>query len=287
METSAWRVVVLADNGSVKPYAPLMTRKLAQQLQEEIGVKTIPASLAHSGRIPVDRLNGQPVALVKPLLQELSMSGIEEVIILPFMLASGGAIHRKLAAEVEIASNSFAETKFELAQAILSDSDQNPHPIVPMFVEHIESTIQEKSLDRPRVILVDHGSPRRESADLRNSVGKQLKDSLGERIEGLIAASMERRPGAEYDFNEPMLKKVLEESAEERKTIVLARLFLQPGKHSGKKGDVDEICEEVFRRFPEFEIHHAPRVFLQKNLIHLLKIRYKEITKLQQSPSDQ
>ena len=53
----------------------------------------------------------------------------------------------------------------------------------------------------------------------------------------------ERREGAEYDFNDPLLESLLSEVAENGcREVVLAQLFLSPGRHAGKGGDLDEIC---------------------------------------------
>ena len=70
----------------------------------------------------------------------------------------------------------------------------------------------------------------------------------------MTGCSMERREGAEYDFNEPMLENLIRQggfvspqaSAAESSAgldLVIAPLFLLPGKHAGAGGDIAEIIE--------------------------------------------
>jgi hypothetical protein len=52
---------------------------------------------------------------------------------------------------------------------------------------------------------------------------------------------MERREGAEYDFNEPLLEHALQNAKGE---AVILMLFLLPGRHAGGDGDVATIAQE-------------------------------------------
>ena len=52
----------------------------------------------------------------------------------------------------------------------------------------------------------------------------------------VIASSMERRSGAEYDFNEPLLESVLERP--ELDSVIVSLLFFSEGRHAGPDGDI-------------------------------------------------
>jgi hypothetical protein len=85
---------------------------------------------------------------------------------------------------------------------------------------------------------------------VRAAVVAQLRRALrGRNVHAVLGASMERRAGPEYDFNEPMLESVLGtptlRAAPKGGAVVLAMLFLQPGKHAGSGGDVDEIVAQA------------------------------------------
>jgi sirohydrochlorin ferrochelatase len=59
---------------------------------------------------------------------------------------------------------------------------------------------------------------------------------------GVVACSMERRAGAEYDFCEPLLAGVLRSPrARAARLVIVALLFISPGKHAGPGGDIAEI----------------------------------------------
>ena len=59
------------------------------------------------------------------------------------------------------------------------------------------------------VVVVDHGSPTKIVADIRNDVTDQVEKILGNEISNISPASMERRPGDKYIFNDPLLEVAL------------------------------------------------------------------------------
>lgn len=89
---------------------------------------------------------------------------------------------------------------------------------------------------RPTVVLVDHGSPIPEVAAVRNYLAGQLSALLAEEAERVTFASMERRDGDEYRFNEPLLETLLAAPELAGREVVLAMLFLSPGRHAGEGG---------------------------------------------------
>jgi hypothetical protein len=91
------------------------------------------------------------------------------------------------------------------------------------------------------VLLCDHGSPIPEVTACRNALAASLRQELGLKPEELIACSMERREGAEYDFNEPLLEHALQDA---KGDAVILMLFLLPGRHAGPDGDVATIAKE-------------------------------------------
>ena len=73
---------------------------------------------------------------------------------------------------------------------------------------------------------------------------------------------MERRPGPEYDFNGPLLQDLLEELARENElvNIAISMLFISPGRHAGKGGDIAGICDQAMQHHPGLTIHISPLV---------------------------
>lgn len=86
---------------------------------------------------------------------------------------------------------------------------------------------------------------------------------------------MERRPGAEFDFNGPLLADVLEDlaRADSGGPVILARLFLAPGRHAGPGGDIAQICAALAEAHPSFRIHPTALVGEHPGLIAILADR--------------
>lgn len=268
-------VCILVDNGSIRRDAVLFTRKIAEGLASKLSCSVIAASLAHSDQIPPINLHGRSVPLLEELLKKFGESSeIQKVVILPFMLVTGGAIFQKVEACVGAFANEYAETNFVLRDALISGDCLRDVRIIGMLVDSINAVIDTHALKLSHVVLVDHGSPYVRSIEVRNYVAKEIEKELKNRVQAVIPSSMERRSGEAYDFNEPLLKQALIGLTDS--TVILARLFLQPGRHNGKKGDVDEICRNVILEDPGLRIFETERVFKQKKLILLLEDRYKE-----------
>ena len=269
----------MVDNGSLRPEAGLMTRRLARLLSNEIGIPVIAASQAHSNRIPAEALEGKPIPLLEVLLNRICpLPNLREVCVIPLLLVTGGVIYQKIESRVLKFSEMYPHLTFSMTEALVSESDPADEGIVGMVYEQVRATIERHLLVEPRVILVDHGSPDPTGAQTRNHVAERLTRLLGNTVERVVPSSMERRHGSEYDFNEPLLEKALEESAQNGLgNIVLARLFLQPGRHNGKRGDIEQICLSVSSRFPSMRIYNLPAVFSEKQLVQLLKRRLSQL----------
>ena len=92
--------------------------------------------------------------------------------------------------------------------------------------------------------MVDHGSPVPEVTKIRDLSGTRLAEALGQRVEKVVACSMERREGEAYDFNEPTWESAIENAKGEGvESLILSYLFLFPGRHAGPGGDIDQICQ--------------------------------------------
>jgi len=123
------------------------------------------------------------------------------------------------------------------------------------------------------VVLVDHGSPRREVTALRDRLGPELARRLGGQIDVRVA-SMERREGPEFDFNEPLLERALRDPSLPAGPLVVAMLFLSPGRHAGPGGDVVEICEAAEAERPGLRAHRTDLVGSHPGVTELLADRF-------------
>jgi len=107
-----------------------------------------------------------------------------------------------------------------------------------------------------RILLCEHGSPSKDVHAVREAVAPRLAAALATRgvnVASVRGCAMERKPGDAYAFSEPMLARALpdavadasasaEAGAGEGVRVVLALMFLLPGKHAGVGGDVAKIA---------------------------------------------
>ena len=86
---------------------------------------------------------------------------------------------------------------------------------------------------------------------------------------------MERRGGDEYDFNEPLLENLLGSSGFERDVIV-AMLFISPGRHAGPAGDIAEICKSSEATLPGLKTYMSDLFASHPKSLQVLEKRYKQ-----------
>ena len=245
-----------------------------------MGIPTVAVSLAHSDRIPIGKLNGQPVPILEPFLESLADSPrLKKIYVIPLMMVNGGAIYTKLAESI----NSFRKQNpvkvIALGGTLVNRLESVPVSVPAIIAKGVESEIRRVGLDGPEVLIVDHGSPFPVAAEVRNWVASEVGRLLPKGIvQSVLGASMERRDGARYDFNEPLLQYAIEDCANRGvRDVLVAKMLIQPGKHSGKKGDIDQIVEAVSDECPRTRVHVLRQVFQQKDLVSLLTIRLREL----------
>jgi sirohydrochlorin ferrochelatase len=107
--------------------------------------------------------------------------------------------------------------------------------LVTIVANRIRATISARRLARPAVVVVDHGGPAAASAALRDQIAASVRIALGDEIGPLNSASME---GA----HPPLLAPQLDAEGFAHRDVIVAPLFLSPGRHAGPDGDIAQIC---------------------------------------------
>ena len=233
--TSA-RHILLTDNGSLEPGSTLQLRRIAAELAERVGEAVEPVSLAHSDKIPAERLEGRPAERFDAALDWALAGGVEEVLAVPLFIGPSLAIMRWVPAMLEERRARYPRARLRQAPPLYVPGERR---VAEILADHVREQIGAGV--RPRVAMVDHGSPAREVTDVRNAIAEQVKERLGDAVTEVAACSMERREGAEYDFNEPLLARLLTRPGWTDGPLVIALLFIAPGKHAGPAGDVAQI----------------------------------------------
>ena len=228
-------IVALIDNGSLEVAATLNLRTVAAELTLKVGVPVHPVSWKHSDRIPLANLDGDAAAwTLKPWMAAKLAAGERDFVFVPFFISPQGAIGSALRQDLESLQNPAAPFRFTFTSS-LAEAE-----VIPKIIAaRIRQTIEIATLTAPPVIVVDHGGPSPASAALRNHIAAAVRALLGPLIGPLTAASME---GGEHPHNLPLLADQLRAPGSNTGDVIVALLFLSPGRHAGAGGDIAQIC---------------------------------------------
>jgi sirohydrochlorin ferrochelatase len=225
------------DNGSLEPESTLQLRRIAAELDARLLCRVDPVSLAHSAKVPLDALNGRSAELFEAAVDRGWREGVNDFLVLPLFVGPSHGIIRHVPALLAERKKKHAAFRSRVAPPLFVPGETR---LAGILVDHIRE--QFAPGDRPRVAIVDHGSPNPEVTEVRNIVATQVRELLGDEVREVKACSMERREGAEYDFNDPLLENLLTEPGWNSEAVVIGMLFIAPGRHAGQDGDVIQIC---------------------------------------------
>jgi len=268
--------VLLVDNGSLEPAATLSLRGLAERLGAVIERVVLPVSLLHSSAIAPERLDGRAAEILEPALRGLAAAGVGEVVVVPLFLGPSGALTDYLPERVRHLRKTWPGLRVRVAPCLVDAARPQDTRVAAMLAERVRESAKSAGFTRPAVAVVDHGSPQRSVNAVRELVTEQVRVLLGGWARMVAACSMERRTGAEYDFNEPLLERLLDAPEFAMGEVVVAQLFLQPGRHAGPGGDVEKICAAAMKKNPGTKIAITEPLASHPGLVEVLKERVKE-----------
>jgi len=266
----------LFDNGSLRPASTLSLRHTAALLSEKLDTSVQAVSLLHSSAVPKEELGGTAAELLEPaLLSWLDRNPEGRAVLLPLFFGPSGALVDYVPERLQSVRLKFPQAEIRLARSLV-DPGETDTRIAQALAEAAKQTIQLHALRRPKVVLVDHGSPQHRVATVRNHLGSQVKALLGEEIAEFRVASMERRPGAEYAFNDPLLSRVLGTPPYAEGDVVVLLQFLSPGRHAGPHGDIADICDEAGRGCPTLQTYLTEPIARCPLVVEVLVQRHEE-----------
>jgi sirohydrochlorin ferrochelatase len=262
------RRVLLMDNGSLEPGSTLQLRRLAAALEAKIGVRVEPVSLAHSAKVPASELDGRPAELFEAALDRLIGEGARDIVVAPLFVGPSHAVVRHVPAVVAERKKATPGLKVEIAAPLFVAGEQR---LAEILADHAREEIKALATGA-RVAVVDHGSPSRAVTAVRDAVAEQVRLLLGSAVIEVAACSMERREGDEFAFNEPLLGNLLAREGWRDGAVVVALLFIGPGKHAGADGDVAQIVRRA-RAGKTDTVRFTPVMGLHPRLIEILADR--------------
>ena len=264
--------ICIVDNGSLKAEATLSLRRIAQQLSEASGQPVDAVSLQHAHKIAAEQLQGEPAQVLIDYCRAQLQAGEREFLLIPLFFGLSRALTSFIPEQQAILQQEFGEFELRLADTLFPLPDGDPR-LAQILFEHIQQTGQQHAVSMNNLVLVDHGSPAPQVTAVREKISQQLAALLGEDA-NLEQAVMERRKGRQYDFNGQLLEDWLRQSADTGvKSAIVSMLFLQPGRHAGEGGDIEQICDAVMQEYPGFEVAITPLVGEPPLLISILKSR--------------
>lgn len=267
------------DNGSVKAQATLGLRKLADGLSRLCDYPVEGVSLRHADKIDADSLHGKKAWVLYRYLRQQLMEGEKKFILIPLFFGSSRAITSFVPEQKTLLEAEFGPFDLIIAD-VLYPLPEGEQMLVDILYENICTANRGAELELHEVILVDHGSPYPHITKVREHIAAKLESLLGAEYH-LSQAVMERREGAEYDFNGPLLKDCLLQMAHSgSKGAIVSMMFLLPGRHAGACGDIEQICNEVKQQFAQFNIYITPLVGEHSKLLEILSRRLKSVLSL-------
>jgi hypothetical protein len=228
----------------------------------------------HSHKVDVKKLNNVPGVSMDSFFQSNKSANETELAFIPMFLGPSLAITDWLASKLHKWKGRDLGKRFAIADTIYRKGDNR---IALALHDLVVKKIPSEFRNRAYIILVDHGTPLPAVNQVREEVGFQLKGLLLESVSGFSTACMERRSGKEYDFNGPLLEDLLHQiySRGER-SVILAQLFLTPGRHAGPGGDIASICKP----FEELgmKILRTPTLGDHPLMLEILVERFRELS---------
>lgn len=231
----------LVDNGSLRANSVLQMRRIGLSLAQSSGVSVVPCGLMHSHKIDPSELEGEPAQSMQRFLESGEAESLDEIRVLPFFLGPSLAITEWLPENLNAwKAGKPGRRRYRILDPLYREGDERLAQAVSQLCRE---TIGRTNLNRPRVAMVDHGTPLIRVNQVRETVGKEARAIMGDEIGEFVTCSMERRPDPQFDFNDPLLETLLarwvSEGAEE---VLVSQFFLLPGRHAGPGGDLEKIC---------------------------------------------
>lgn len=269
------RKILLVDNGSLRPQATLNLRRLAAALSQATGEAVEATSLLHSCKIDPEKLGGEKAVTLGPLAEWHAARGVTELLILPFFFGPSRALTGYLPERLAEVQANHPRLSIKVALPLFDSQAPVDLRLAQLLADNVREKLAGRS--RPRVVLVDHGSPIPEVTAVRNYLAGQLSVLLADEAGSVSFASMERRDGEAYRFNEPLLEGLLASPALAGREVILSMLFLSPGRHAGEGGDIAEICAQAMARSPGLSVITTRLVGENDAIVNILATRLEQV----------
>lgn len=273
-DKKAMPIILLVDNGSIRANATRQLRLLADKLSHLSGKKIHPVSLQHADKINKHQLDGEQATILMTFISDYLAQGERQFIVLPLFFGQSKAVSAGIIDYLASMQKKYTDIVFQVAEVVYPLPQGEPL-LAEIIYDHIEVTRQYFDVSVKNIVLVDHGSPLPRVTAVRQHLAETVQQKLPKE-ECIEQAVMERRVGKAYLFNGELLQDWLIKKAKNgEKTAIVSLLFFLAGRHAGKGGDIDTMCNKVMNTYPDFKIAITPLVSEHKHLLSLLLRRLK------------
>jgi len=266
--------VLLVDNGSLQPAATRQLRRVAAALGRRLGRKVEPVSLLHSNQVPAKNLGGRPAEILEPAVRRRIQAGGRDFVIVPLFVGPSRAVAEYLPGRIAEWKQKHPGLRVRVATPLAARGDDR---LARLLADQVRAKLTPafRRGGPVRVALVDHGSPVKAVTLVRNRIAAQLGRRLGARVAGVAPCSMERRPGKAQAFNEPLLESLLAVPSWNSGRVIVAQLFLLPGRHAGPGGDIAAIIRRAREKNPKLRAVRTKLLGDHPGLIAILAGRFR------------
>lgn len=276
MATPPTPSLLLFDNGSLRPEPTLYLRRIAEHLASRLNHPVTATSLLHSDRVDPATLEGRTAVLLEPELQRQLTAGQTHFVLLPFFIGPSGALTDYLPQRLDKLRESHPTMQVIIADSLARLGPEPDLRLADLLRDRVTATMADLGCERPQVIVVDHGSPVREVAALRDRITDRLSRLLGPAVHSVRAASMERPEGDAYAFNDPLLDRALGATVPDQGPAIVCQLFLAPGRHAGSGGDIATFCTTAEATTPGLKVAITDPIGPHLAMIDILADRARE-----------
>ncbi|ETO76012.1 hypothetical protein F444_08513 [Phytophthora nicotianae P1976] len=281
--TATQRLVVLVNIGSLRADPYLDLRQISFRLSRALGQPVVPCSFRFSNRVEPQELNGLEAKTLEMVLTEhLATRGdcASEVIVLPLFFGKSSTLTEflpKTINKVWEASPKSGSLAVRVGGCLVDQENANDTRVAQILLERIHQVVDFETVNEGvTVLVVDHGTPSRDVHESREFVAKELRGLLKTYQHVKVeTACMERREGAGYDFNDPLLALALDRYNVKKGIVVCAKMFFSNGRHAGEKGDIEEIIDDVRARHPSVDVRVTEALGTHELLSQILQDRYR------------
>ncbi|KAG3206519.1 hypothetical protein PC128_g779 [Phytophthora cactorum] len=279
------RLVVLVNIGSLRAEPYLDLRQIGFRLSRALGQPVVPCSFRFSNRVDPQELNGLEAKTFEMVLTEhLAARGdrAREVIVLPLFFGKSSTLTEFLPKTINqvwaAVSAPSAPLSVRVGGCLVDQENAKDTRVAQILLERIQEVVDFETVKEDvTVLVVDHGTPNRDVHESREFVAQELRGLLKthQHVKRIATACMERREGAEYDFNDPLLAVALDHYSVDKGIVVCAKMFFSNGRHAGEKGDIEEIIKDVRARHPSVDVRVTEALGTHELLSEILQDRYR------------